>query len=122
MPVAALTEKYDPRIGQLAEELLAFLRRELPGIQEETDIPANMIALSYSSGYKGMICTVIFSKKELKLGFYKGAELPDPAGLLGGTGKVHRYAVIRESEDIDTPALRNLLTGAVEAYHKRMNP
>lgn len=120
MAIATLIAKYDAPIPSLAEELLTFLYCVLPDAQEEVDLPANMIAFGYGPGYKGMVCTVIFSKKELKLGIYKGTELPDPEHLLEGTGKVHKYVAIRTPADIRRPALAALLGEAVAACRKRL--
>jgi hypothetical protein len=67
-----------------------------------------------------MICTIILSKKGIKLGFYKGAELPDPKKLLTGSGEVHRYVEIKSEEDIRNPALLELLKHVVDAREKRL--
>ena len=48
----------------------------------------------------------------VRLGLYRGAELPDPSGLLEGHGKVHRHVKLRTSEDLDRPALRDLMAAA----------
>jgi hypothetical protein len=45
-------------------------------------------------------------------GFNQGAELPDPTGLLAGPGKTMRHTRITEPEDLEEPALRNLLEAA----------
>lgn len=46
-----------------------------------------MIAYVYGQKYSEMICTIIPSKKGLKLGFYKGAGLDDLKGYLKGPGR-----------------------------------
>lgn len=48
-------------------------------------------------------------KKHVNLGFFYGAELPDPEHLLEGTGKLLRHVKIREVEDLQNPALHELL-------------
>jgi hypothetical protein len=65
-----------------------------------------MIAYSYGQEYAEMICTIIPSKKGVKLGFYKGIDLPDPDKLLEGAGKISRYIEIRSNEQINSPALK----------------
>jgi hypothetical protein len=57
----------------------------------------------------------------LKLGFNKGAELPDPDQLLEGTGKISRYVQIKSVDQLNVPALKNLLFSAMEAYDLRKN-
>jgi hypothetical protein len=59
------------------------------------------------------------SKKGVKLGFYKGGELPDPRHLLTGSGKVHKYVEIKSGQDISNPALQDLLEQAIQAHRKR---
>jgi len=49
----------------------------------------------------------------VNLGFYRGTSLPDPAGLLEGTGKALRHVKVHTVEDVERPALKQLLTEAV---------
>ncbi len=48
----------------------------------------------------------------VNVGFYRGAELPDPAGLLNGSGKYMRHVKLRPGSDIDAEALHNLIETA----------
>ena len=79
-----------------------------------------MIAYCYGQKYAEMICIIIPAKKGIKLGFYKGADLPDPDNLLKGTGKISRYVAISSAAQIESPPLRKLIKSALAAYHKRM--
>ena len=47
--------------------------------------------------------------RHLVLGFYYGAELPDPDGLLEGTGRLMRHVKIRTAADLAKPELRRLV-------------
>ncbi len=49
----------------------------------------------------------------VNLGFYHGASLDDPAGLLEGTGKKLRHIKIRELADVGNAALVVLLVQAI---------
>ena len=51
-------------------------------------------------------------KKWINLGFYKGATLPDPEGLMEGTGKSLRHVKIRSIDMGSSPAIRDLLIAA----------
>ncbi len=57
-------------------------------------------------------CYISAQKSDVNLGFYYGAELPDPNGLLQGAGKLLRHVKIREPKAIRSPALRRLLKAA----------
>ncbi len=83
-------------------------------------MPARMIAFVYGQRYVDMICTIIPSKKGLKLGFYKGNELPDPDGLLEGKGKISRYVEIKAEKMIASLALKKLIVAGYKAYQERM--
>lgn len=116
-----LLSKYNEQTATSARTLREFLLKELHGIIEIPDPAANMIAYGYGPGYEDMIGTILLSKKGVKLGLYKGSELPDPDKLLTGSGKVHRYVEIRSAVDIKNPALKKLLGEALNAYKKRMD-
>ncbi|MBC7873129.1 MAG: hypothetical protein H7Y01_03980 [Ferruginibacter sp.] len=119
MSVNDILARYDEKIALLASQLRKFILDELKDIREIPDDSANIIGYGYGTGYKDMICTILLSKKGVKLGFYKGSELPDPNNILIGTGKIHRFAEIKSAPGIADPALKKMLIAAVAAHKKR---
>jgi hypothetical protein len=66
----------------------------------------------YGTGPKKMseqFCWLAPYTKHVVFGFYYGTELPDPAGLLEGTGNPMRHVKIRSFEQLEDPALRALV-------------
>ena len=112
---------YPEHVFTNALQLRELLFSELPDIIEQLDLPARIIGYSYSNKYDDVICVIIPSKKGLKLGFNRGTQLPDPDGLLQGTGKIARYVVIGSAELINSPALRSLIATALEVYKQRVS-
>ena len=55
----------------------------------------------------------------VNLGFYQGVALVDPQGLLEGTGARMRHVKVRSLEEVDNPAIRELLEAA---FAERLNP
>lgn len=51
-------------------------------------------------------------RAHVNLGFFLGALLPDPKGLLQGTGKRMRHVKLRPGEPVDVSALRDLVDAA----------
>lgn len=47
------------------------------------------------------------------VGFFRGSTLPDPCGLLEGTGKLGRHVKLKPGAPLDSPALEGLIR---EAY------
>ena len=113
--------QYSDEVYSNALKLRKIIFENLPRVQEQTDIPAKMIAYAYGQKYIEMVCTLLPSKKGLKLGFYRGVDLPDPENLLSGNGKISRYIEIRKQEDIKIKPLTTLLREAFKAYKIRNN-
>ena len=65
--------------------------------------------------HDGGICTGETYKAVVKLTFFKGAALDDPAGLFNSSleGNTRRAIDIREGEEIDADAFRALVRAAV---------
>jgi hypothetical protein len=65
--------------------------------------------------HNGIICTGETYKSVVKLTFFKGAELNDPSGLFNSSleGKVRRAIDIKEDDEIDGAALKDLVREAV---------
>lgn len=112
--------QYDGQVFTNAHKLRNILFKNLPDIIEQIDISSGMIAYCYGQSYTEMICTIIPSKKGLKLGFAYGVDFPDPDNLLKGTGKISRYVEIKTDKLIGSPAIKKLLANAMTAYKKRM--
>ena len=51
-------------------------------------------------------------KDHVNVGFFRGAEIADPEGLLEGTGKFMRHVKLRPAADVDGAALTKLIETA----------
>jgi hypothetical protein len=95
---------------EMAHELRQLVAKVMPDVVE---VPwPKMRMASYGVGPKKKtehFCYISAQKQDVNLGFYYGAELPDPEGLLQGTGKLLRHVKIREVTAIRSRALRQLL-------------
>jgi hypothetical protein len=56
----------------------------------------------------------------VNVGFFRGAELADPHGLLEGTGKFMRHVKLRPDNDVDAAALRKLIETAYRDMKVRL--
>jgi hypothetical protein len=73
--------------------------------------------------HNGGICTGETYKNVVKLTFFKGAALDDPSGLFNSSleGKVRRAIDIKENDELDADALKNLIREAVALNLKSKN-
>ena len=60
-------------------------------------------------------------KAHVNVGFFRGAELYDPSGLLEGTGKFMRHVKLRPECDVDATALMKLIEAAYSDMKGRLN-
>lgn len=111
------SELIDGRIAELGDwrgDLLARLR----GLVKEAD-PDVVEEWKWRGvpvwEHDGIICTGETYKKVVKLTFFKGAALDDPAGLFNSSleGNVRRAIDFHEGEDVDEAALKDLVRAAV---------
>lgn len=59
-------------------------------------------------------------KAHVNVGFFRGAELADPSGLLEGTGKVMRHVKLSPEHDVDSAALKKLIEAAYADMKRRI--
>ena len=61
-------------------------------------------------------------KAHVNVGFFRGAEIADPDGLLEGTGKFMRHVKLGPDRHVDTKALRSLIETAYRDMKRRVQP
>ncbi len=59
-------------------------------------------------------------KAHANIGFFYGVDLPDPAGLLEGSGKRLRHVKLKPRTTIDEQALTNLIRAAYQDILRRL--
>ena len=59
-------------------------------------------------------------RDHVNVGFFRGAELDDPMGLLQGTGKYMRHVKLRPDRNIDAAALGKLIESAYADMKRRL--
>lgn len=101
-------------VHDLAVRTRALVLDVLPPEVLET-VDGTDIGYGWTSGYTGVICVISVYSRWVNLGLPNSVDLPDPAGLLQGTGKRHRHVRIATAVDLDHPALRELLQASSAA-------
>jgi hypothetical protein len=107
-----------PEVRSLALQLRDLVYEIEPEVIEQIDIPAHLLAFGYAKTYTHLMCVIILYKDYVNLGFPRGVDLPDPEGLLEGTGKRARHVEIREADQIDLPEVAALIQASVDETPK----
>jgi hypothetical protein len=118
--VDSLLSSYTPEVRSIAFKARALILEMIPEAIEQIDIPARMLGYGYERTYTASVCALALQKSYVNLMFGRGTELPDPDGLLEGTGKKARHVKLRTPEDVDNPAVRSLMQASMEATKKAM--
>jgi len=104
---------YNPEIRQLVLKTRALVLDVIPQAIEQVDPPSKIIAYGFGSKYADLICAIAPYKTYINLIFSQGTQLPDPQGLLTGTGKRARHVKIMTARDIERLGFRALLEAAL---------
>jgi hypothetical protein len=110
---------YSPEVRDLALQTRQLVLEIIPGAEEMVDPPSRIIAYGFGRKYADLICAIAPYSAHVNLIFSKGTELPDPQGLLSGTGKRARHVRITSAEALKHPGVRNLIQAAVAIRAKR---
>lgn len=109
-----LLEMMSPEMQSIAVNLKDIITELDPNAVEIVRLGDR--AATYGVGPKKMsegYAYILPHAKWVSLGFYKGAELPDPAGLLEGTGAKMRHVKLRDEDACQNPRIRDLLIAAL---------
>ncbi len=104
---------YSPDVQEIALALREIILELAPEAIEQLDVSAKMLAYGFQRTYKDMICVIMPLKAGVNLGFPRGVDLPDPAGLLTGSGKRARHIRISSVDEAQAPEVRALLEASI---------
>ena len=120
--ISTFLNGYEPAVRIIVQALRELMANIAPDAIEQMDIPAKMLAYSFARTYKDMVGVIMPLQDTVNLGFPRGASLPDPDGLLAGTGKRARHVKLHAVEDVANPALRTLLVESVRQIKQQKLP
>ncbi len=72
------------------------------------------LAFSFTDKWQEGFCHIAVYSRYANLGFQRGAEMADPAGVLKGTGKLIRHIRIASQADLKKPYLQKYLRAAIK--------
>ena len=116
--VAAWLDELDRRDGPLGE----LARRGFDALRAAGDDVTECLHDGMPTACAGdaAFAYVNAFSAHVNVGFFRGAELPDPAGLLVGTGRFMRHVKLRPDEDVDDDALAALIRAAHADMRRRL--
>jgi hypothetical protein len=106
--------QFDDEAAAVAMAARAVVLQVFPEALETAD--GKDLGYGTSARYKGLVFVISPKRRAVNLGIARGATLPDPDGLMSGTGRVHRHVDLRSVEAAGDSALRRLLERALARH------
>ena len=113
--VERLLAEHPPELQAIERALRSTIRAEFPDAVEQVDFANKLIAFGRSMKIRGLLFAIIAHQSHVNLQLADGAALPDPDGLIEGTGKRIRHVKIRSLEAASSPAVLAILRAQLAA-------
>lgn len=119
----AMLDKFTPEVAAVAREAIAAMTARFPGAQRLVYDNYNALAIGFGPNERArqILLSIAVYPRWASLFLAGGAALPDPQGLLEGTGAVMRHVKLRPGL-IDTPAVLALIDAAAAATAYPVDP
>ncbi len=114
--LAGFIAKFTPEVATLIRAARKKMRERLPQALELVYDNYNFCVIGYGPSEKASeaIFSLAAQARGLSLCFLQGAVLPDPKGLLKGSGNVVRNIRLETADTLDRPDVRSLMKAALE--------
>jgi hypothetical protein len=118
-----IIEKQTPEMAKLTREVLAKLRPRFPGSVEMVYDKKRGMVVGFCPDERAsnVINSIGVYSKWINLYFFEGDTLPDPDGILQGTGSIVRNIRIDSAADLDRPAVKALMAEALKRAQPRLD-
>ena len=112
--LASFIAKFEPKYAELIKDCRRELRSILPTAIELVYDNYNFFVIGYCSSERASDCIVSIAAAAngVGLSFYYGAALPDPAGILEGSGKQNRFIRLPTAGKLQEPEVLKLIHAA----------
>jgi hypothetical protein len=113
--LAAFIKKFDSKNAALIRSVRKVLRKRLPTANELVYDNYNFFVIGYCSTERPSDCvlSIAAGANGVGLSFYHGATLPDPHGLLLGSGRQNRFIRIESAATLKRPEVEELIAVAI---------
>lgn len=106
---------YPPQVREIAVKAREVILSVFPDATEKVYPGWKVIQYGAGADMKSVFAAISPQRERVNLGLANGARLPDPEGLLEGTGVGIRHVKLTSPEAAAAPAVRTLVHGALLA-------
>jgi hypothetical protein len=85
--VELLLVEHPAELQAIERAIRRLIRDEAPAAEERVDFGNKLIAFGWTMGMRDLLFAIICHRTWINVQFADGADLPNPAGIVEGTGK-----------------------------------
>jgi hypothetical protein len=114
--VEGFIDKFEPATSKRIREVRKALRKRFPTAIEMVYDNYNFFVIGYCAGERASDCIVSLAanSKGVGLSFYHGADVPDPHGILEGSGSQNRFVrLVDGAATLKDPRVAEAIDAAV---------
>lgn len=113
--LASILSGLPPAMEKLTRAVLPKMRARLPGAVEMVYDKKNSLVIGFCADERAssVINSIAVYSRWINLYFFEGDTLPDPEGLLQGSGTTVRSLRLTSASDFDRPAVKALVAAAL---------
>ena len=112
--LAGFIDKFTPEMAKAIRAVRSALRKRLPTTNELVYDNYNFFVIGYSPTLRpsDSFVSLVADGHGVRLAFYWGSKLPDPAGILLGGGVQNRFIMLENARDLAKPEVEALIHAA----------
>jgi Domain of unknown function (DU1801) len=113
--LATFIAKFDPAVAAVARAAVRKMAQRLPGATQIVYDNYNALAIGFGPSEKSSeaVFSIAVFPRWVSLFFFEGVHLADPTRLLRGSGRQVRHIVLKSADDLDLPAVKDLMQEAL---------
>ena len=108
---AKLLDGHAPDVAATAVALRTAVKAAMPDAVEQIDFGNGLLAIGRSRAMRDLLFAIIPHKAHVNPQLADGVDLPNPDGLIEGTGKRIRHVKVRSVEAAASARLRAVIDG-----------
>ena len=112
--LAALLSRFSPEIVALVKRCLPRLRRAFPGASQLVYDYPNSLVVAFGLSERGYEAVVALAIHPQAVRLYFDKSIPDPKGLLEGSGTKVRSVTVKAAADLDHGDVHALIQAAIK--------
>jgi hypothetical protein len=120
----SFVDKFTPEVAALTRALLDKMKARVPGATIMVYDNYNALAIGFGPNDKAgqAVLSLAVMPRWVTLCFIYGVGLPDPHGLLNGSGNQVRHLRLHAPEDFDDPRVQALIGEALDRSEPPIDP